>query len=124
MVLMGLKLRGQQGLLEDVSLSFPISRGCPYSLAYVPFFSVSKASLVGPSLHHGATSLILSCESLCYRTSLFFSVNRQSKHCDATGVCEQEDRVSNLHPQRQGAQSVYRMKNKEAAWSEAWGKAI
>lgn len=72
MVLMGLKLRGQQGLLEDVSLSFPISRGCPYSLAYGPLFSVSKASLVGPSLHHGATSLILSCESLCYRTSFFF----------------------------------------------------
>ena len=59
-------------------MSFPISRGCPYSLAYVPLFSVFKASLVGPSLHHGATSLILSCESLCYRPGLFFSVNTQS----------------------------------------------
>ena len=112
MVLMGLKLRCQQGLVEDVSLSSPISRGCPYSLAYVCLFSVFKASLIGPSLHHGATSLV------CFFQWI------DSQNTDTTGVWEQEDQVSNPHPKGKGLGVSTGWKKKEAAWSEAWGKVI
>ena len=132
MGLTGLKSRRQQRLLEDFNLPFLASRGCPYSLAYGPLFSIFKASTVGPSLPPGAISLVLSCESLCFRTRFVISANSQPKRWDA-GAWEQEDQVSNPHPQRQGAQSTYWIKDKEAvrseacgagrAW-EAWGKVI
>lgn len=34
---------------------------------------------------------------------------------------EATELVSDMHPQRQGAQMIYGIMNKEAGWSEAWG---